>query len=456
MTLGSRNQSAMSQKRRYSLVGTGGRAVLFVDALADTRQDHCCLVSMCDMSQVRMDYYNQYLEDSHKHASVPTFKPDRFKEMVETTRPDIVIVCTTDVMHHEYIIRAMDAGCDVICEKPMTVDAAKVQAIHDAIQRTGKSLRVTFNLRYWPLAIKVRELLVQGTIGRPMAVDFSYVLDTSHGADYFRRWHREKDKSGGLLVHKSTHHFDLVNWWIDGQPRSVYALGDLKFYGKSNAQSRGEHYDYDRYTDEAKAQNDPFSMPLDGKDSRGFSGTVLRSLYRDAEAETGYIRDRNVFGEGITIEDTMAVMVRYDNGVVLNYSLVTYSSWEGFRLAITGDKGRLEVYVKYGSHIIAGQSRDESAKAQGDQYQERLEVFPMFGHPYKVDVPKAEGSHFGCDAIMTDQLFSQDAVPDPLNCAASEADATASVMVGVCANESMRTGLPVNCLELLGRIPPAE
>ena len=236
----------------------------------------------------------------------------------------------------------------------------------------------------------------------------------------------------------------------------VYALGDLKFYGKSNAQSRGEHYDYDRYTDEAKAQDDPFSMPLDGTDSRGFSGGVLRSLYRDAEAETGYIRDRNVFGEGITIEDTMAVMVRYDNGVVLNYSLVTYSSWEGFRLAITGDKGRLEVYVKYGSHFTAGKNRDESTEAQGEEYQERLEVFPMFGHPYQVDVPKAEGSHFGGDAIMADQLFLQDTVPDPLNRAASEADATASVMIGACANESMQTGLPVNCRELLERIPPAE
>jgi predicted dehydrogenase len=437
----------MSQKRRYSLVGTGGRAVMFVDALADVHREHCCLASMCDMSQVRMDYYNRYLGDKHNHVSVPTFKPERFEEMIETSRPDVVIVCTTDVTHHEYILRAMDAGCDVICEKPMTVDAAKLQSIHDAMQRTGKSLRITFNLRYWPLASKVRELIVQGEIGRPMAVDFSYVMDTSHGADYFRRWHREKDKSGGLLVHKATHHFDLVNWWVNGRPRTVYAVGDLKFYGKSNAQSRGEHYDYDRYTDEARAQGDPFSMPLDGEDTRDFSGNALRSLYRDAEAETGYVRDRNVFGEGISIEDTMAVMARYDNGVVMNYSLVAYCPWEGFRLAITGDKGRLEIYVKYSSHIITGQSLEESAVRQ----EERLQVFPMFGHPYPVDVPKAEGGHGGGDSIMLDQLFSQDTVVDPLNRAASEADGAASVMVGVCANESMRTGLPVDCGELLER-----
>jgi predicted dehydrogenase len=138
----------MNQKQHYSLVGTGGRARLYVDALADPQREHCRLVSMCDMSQVRMDYYNRHLQEKHQHARVPAFKASRFEEMIETTRPDTVIVCTTDVMHHEYIIRAMDSGCDVISEKPMTVDAAKVQAIRGAIRRTGKSLRVTFNLRY--------------------------------------------------------------------------------------------------------------------------------------------------------------------------------------------------------------------------------------------------------------------------------------------------------------------
>ena len=47
---------------------------------------------------------------------------------------------------------------------------------------------------------------------------FEWALDTVHGADYFRRWHREKKNSGGLLVHKSSHHFDLVNWWLGDVP----------------------------------------------------------------------------------------------------------------------------------------------------------------------------------------------------------------------------------------------
>ena len=232
----------------------------------------------------------------------------------------------------------MQLGCDVICEKPMTTDAGKARAIFDAIESTGRSLRVTFNYRYAPANSKLRQLLAAGTIGRPLHVDFSWLLDTSHGADYFRRWHREKHNSGGLLVHKATHHFDLVNWWLASRPQQVFALGNLMFYGAANAAARGEYYSYARYTGEEAARDDPFALFLD-------QDPGLRGLYLDAEAETGYLRDRNVFGDPITIEDTLCVTARYRNAALLSYSLVAYAPWEGYRVAITGTRGRLELEV---------------------------------------------------------------------------------------------------------------
>src|SRR5690606_15388009 len=158
-------------------------------------------------SQVRMAWYNQHLADTYGAAPVPTYHADDFDRMVAETKPDTIIVTSMDSTHHKYIIRAMELGCDAISEKPMTIDDEKARAIFDAIERTGRSLRVAFDCRYAPISTKVRELLMQGVVGRPLHVNFQWVLDTFHGADYFRRWHREKDKSGGLLVHKATHHF---------------------------------------------------------------------------------------------------------------------------------------------------------------------------------------------------------------------------------------------------------
>src|SRR5262249_37751103 len=286
----------------------------------------------------RMEWHNCRLRERFQALPVPMFQADEFVRMLAEQKPDFVIVCSVDSTHHTYVIGALEHGCDVICEKPLTTDAEKLGAIFATGERTKRSLRVTFNFRYAPVVTKVRELMMQGVVGQPLAVDFSWVLDTSHGADYFRRWHREKDKSGGLLVHKSTHHFDLANWWVDSYPKSVYAQGDLMFYGKKAAEGRGEKYAYDRYTRHPEAKNDPFAVFLDEQKyvDPQLSVPSLKGLYLNAEKETGYLRDRNCFGEGITIEDAMALTVRYRNGAIMSYSLVAFSPWEGYQIAITG------------------------------------------------------------------------------------------------------------------------
>ncbi|MBI5960422.1 MAG: Gfo/Idh/MocA family oxidoreductase, partial [Chloroflexi bacterium] len=405
-------------KKRYVLVGTGSRAAMFVRALATTYRESAALVGLCDLNQTRMDWYNRWLAGELNHDPCPTYRADQFDQMISETRPDIVIVTTIDATHHFYIIRAMELGCDVITEKPMTTDAEKTRSIFDTIQRTGRSLRVSFNYRYAPAYTKLREVVMQGTIGRPLSVDFSWMLDTRHGADYFRRWHREKRNSGGLFVHKATHHFDLVNWWIDSYPKEVFALGDLMFYGRQNAEARGETYPYARYTGEAAALHDPFALFLDQDEK-------LRDLYLKAEAEDGYIRDRNVFGEPITIEDTMAVTARYQNGVILSYCLIAYSPWEGLRVAINGTKGRAELEVLESTAWLKGQgngTEHDIAASKGAFKRSQIRVYPMFGTGYEVEIPATEGGHGGADPVLLEQLFSLTPPPDPFHRAASHID----------------------------------
>ena len=315
-------------RTRYAIVGTGGRAIMYADAIAGQYADSNELAALRDRSPTRLRFHTDRLRETHGLGAVPTYAPQEFDALVAEQRPDQVIVTTTDAIHHTYVIRAMELGCDVICEKPLTTTLDSAQAIADTVRCTGRSLRVTFNYRYAAAYTKLRELVASGAVGTPMLVDLAWLLDTSHGADYFRRWHRERDQSGGLLVHKASHHFDLVNWWTGARPTHVAAMGGLRFYGRDNAASRGEHYDYDRYTDEPQAADDPFALSLRAH-------PALAALYLDAEADDGYRRDRNVFGDGISIEDTVALTARYDSGAVLSYSLVAYAPWEGLRVSIT-------------------------------------------------------------------------------------------------------------------------
>lgn len=384
-----------------------------------------------------MDYANRLLEEKYKYQAVPTYKAHEFDRMIEETKPDTVIVTSIDRTHHRYIIRAMELGCDVISEKPMTVDEEKCQEILEAIERTGKKLRVTFNYRYAPHNTKIRELIMDGAIGEVLSVNFEWLLNTQHGADYFRRWHRDKRNSGGLLVHKSTHHFDLMNFWLGSRPDTVYAMGDLRFYGRENAEKRGVTEFYQRAHGSSAAENDPFALHL--KDNE-----QLKQMYLDTEHEDGYLRDQSVFGDNISIEDTMAVMVKYKNKTIMNYSLNAYLPWEGFIVVFNGTKGRMEVKVVEQSYVNAGGNKED----EGALKDKRITVFPHFAAPYEVEIEEGVGGHGGGDPVMLRDIFERP-LEDRFNRAASHVDGALSIMTGIAANRSIATGLPVKVDQLI-------
>ncbi|MDO3408774.1 Gfo/Idh/MocA family oxidoreductase [Saccharibacillus sp. CPCC 101409] len=424
-------------KKRYVQVGIGGRAQFFYEAVAGTYGETSELAGFCDTNQVRMDYANKRLEEKFGHAPVPTYKSERFDEMIAEQKPDVVIVTSIDRTHHRYIVRALELGCDVITEKPMTVDTEKCREIYDAVKRTGRKVRVTFNYRYAPHHTKARELIASGVIGDVHSIHFEWLLNTQHGADYFRRWHRDKRNSGGLLVHKSTHHFDLVNFWIGSEPETVFAFGDLMFYGKENAEKRGETNFYQRATGSPAAEGDPFALRLDDNDN-------LKAMYLDAEREDGYQRDQSVFGDGISIEDTMGVIVRYRSKAILTYSLNAYMPWEGYRIAFNGSKGRIEMSIVEQSYVNAGGDRAKEGALQG----KKIVVYPMFGEPYEAEVVEGEGGHGGGDPVLLNDLFGEPA-EDIYHRAADHRDGARSILTGIAANQAIRTGLPVRIKDLL-------
>ncbi len=344
--------------------------------------------------------------------------------MIAEQQPDTVIVTVPDSLHHEYIVRSLRAGCDVMTEKPMTIDLGKLKAVLDAQRSTGRNVTVTFNYRYTPARTQIKDLLMSGTIGEIQAVDFRWHLDRVHGADYFRRWHRYKDKSGGLLVHKSTHHFDLMNWWTASTPKAVTANGKRAFYTPQMAAELG------------LAERGPrcHGCPVFSKcdyrlDIEADEG--LNELYLEAEADDGYLRDRCVFDADITIEDTMQVEVLYANGVLLNYTLCAYSPWEGLEIIFQGTKGELrhrhiEVHGVFGgTRAHADDATTTTLHLAGDR-------------PRDIPVWTGKGDHGGADPVMLGYLFDAAGMePDRYNRASSHREGAWSILTGIAANMSI-------------------
>lgn len=418
------------QRKRYAQVGLGSRSELYWQAITGQYRDSAELVGVCDINPGRVELCRHKLA-KRGYGLIPGYTADKFDQMLAEQKPDAVIVTTVDCFHDEYICRAMNAGCDVITEKPLTINAEKCQRIIDTVQRSGRKLRVTFNYRCAPPRSQVKELLGQGVIGRILAVDFEWNLDLRHGADYYRRWHRNKVNSGGLLVHKATHHFDLVNWWICSRPETVSAWGQRVFYRPQTPETLGLTRRTERcHTCPHRPDGScMFTLDLAAKPS-------LKSLYLEQEKYDGYYRDRCVFSPEIDIEDAMTVMVRYTNGVQMSYSLTSFVPWEGYRITFTGERGRLEHQIVETSYM----SGEGTVPGETVGEQSFIRIFPQFSAPYSVPLQTARGGHGGGDSAMLEDIFAPNSPPDPLGRAAGLAEGAWSVLTGIAANISIAGG----------------
>ncbi|RKD86374.1 Gfo/Idh/MocA family protein [Mangrovibacterium diazotrophicum] len=423
-------------KKRLALIGTGYRGTMFWGKSIIARyKDLVEFVALCDINIGRLETAKKYLGIN---CSVFT----DFDEMVATAKPDMIIITTVDSTHHEFIIKGLEYGLEVVTEKPLTTDEDSCQAILDAEKRTGNKVIVGFNYRYGPHPTKIKELLTLNTVGKITSVDFHWYLNTYHGASYFRRWNGEKDKSGTLLVHKSTHHFDLINWLLDSDPVEVFAYGSLEHYGRNNS-FRGSNCRNCAYVSKCKFYWDINEDP------------VAVDLYAKNEKYDGYIRDNCLWREEIDIYDKMAVQIKYANNVQVSYSLTTYSPYEGWRMALNGTDGRIDSWKdipwRTQEQINQGNLHDQEMK-QGekdleDQYDEVMVMKNWEGYQqYKIT--KAGGGHGGGDERLLDKIFLDPNAADPFKHSAGSRDGAMSILIGIAARKSIEEKRPVRIDEL--------
>lgn len=423
-------------KKKVAMVGTGVRGIGFWGKrVVDNYSDIIQFVGLSDLNPGRLEFAKK-----HMGVNCPVFTD--FDQMMKETKPELVIVTTMDSTHHEFIIKAMEYGADVISEKPMTTDEVKCQAILDAERRTGKKCTIGFNYRYGTLFSAIKEQLVKKPAGEITSVDFNWYLNVYHGASYFRRWHGERDKGGTLWVHKATHHFDLLNWFIDSDPVKVTAYGALEHYGRNNA-FRGANCRNCAYTDKCDYYWDITKSSHD------------MDLYVKNEKYDGYIRDNCLWRKEVDIYDKMSAQIIYANGVTVNYSLTTYSPYEGWRIAFNGKDGRLESWedIPWRRQEKVNQAQLHAAemnqKADDDVRYDEIFLMKNFASDYEImRVEAAKGGHGGGDSRLQDKIFRDPGMADPYRHSAGTRDGAMSCLIGIAARKSIEEQRPVNIEEL--------
>ncbi|MCL7748254.1 Gfo/Idh/MocA family protein [Halalkalibacter alkaliphilus] len=376
--------------KRIVVCGLSNRAMqMFIKPILTKFSQENEIVGLLDQDERRGDLiYERFPE----LRDVPYYSPEAFSEMISKTRPTTVIVTSRDDTHVDYILQGLKYDLDIICEKPMVITSQDARRVMEAEESSKGKVTVAFNYRYNPFHRKIKEIILEGKIGKITSIDLNWYIDTYHGSSYFKRWNRMRKHSGGLSVHKSTHHFDLVNWWIDQKPVEVFAYGDLHYYGKHGEENPSQIDNRYCGTCTEKLLCNYYSRWNNRTNSE-----VVKDDHVKAEVEqnyTNYRPDACIFDHEIEIEDTYVATVKYNQGALLSYSINFSLPYEGYRLAINGTKGRIET-----------QEFHELSRIPFPVPEQTIDYFPLFGSKEIIHVVQNEGGHGGGDPLIQEDLF---------------------------------------------------
>jgi len=417
-------------KKRYAVCGVSGRAIGMYIKPMMRNFAHCAeFVGMLDIDPLRFKVCKEMVPEA---KDVPEYLAADYDKMIAEQKPDAVFVISMDCTHVEYIVRTLEKDIDVICEKPMTTNTADALRVMEAEKKSKGKVICTFNYRYSPIHTKLREMILDGKSGKVTHVDLNWYIDIHHGSSYFNRWNRMRENSGSLSIHKSSHHFDLVNWWIDGVPEKVHAFGALNHYGPNGPFNPSKK-------DGRSCENCPEYMQCKYKarwatrNSRMYVQDDHLNSFDRAKQFTTYNPFMCIFDSAINIHDTFVVNVKYKNGALLNYSANFSTPFEGYRLAINGTHGRLESLEFQG----AGGRALPDLYEGGDQW---IDYYPIFGGRERINVIKNEGGHGGGDPLILEDIFLGEDPARKFDILAKSVDGLRAISIGDAVYNSIMDG----------------
>lgn len=271
---------------------------------------------------------------------------------------DCALVCTQDHMHFEPVIMALKKGYHVLCEKPMSPDAAEIVKMGSMAEKYGKILSICHVLRYSPFFVKLKELLDAKRIGRLMSIQQIEEVGYWHHVHSFVRgnW-RNAEQSSPMILQKCCHDMDILLWLVQSHCLNISSFGKLTFFKEENAPEGApercldgcEHRDVcpyyapGFYLEHPKAEADRLVYAVTGDIRRE---TVIQAL---KEGPYG----RCVFHCDNDVVDHQVVNLEFENEVNVSFVMSAFTkdcvrkiNLMGSTGQITGnmDEGRIELY----------------------------------------------------------------------------------------------------------------
>lgn len=217
------SESSSDATLKVAIIGTGA---IFRNHLEAYRAlDSVEIVAVCDVNA------ELAARTAQEHGIPQSFSS--VTELLASVQLDVVSVCTPHPTHEAVVSEVAKAGVHVLCEKPLAISVESSQRMVDVCHEHGVKLGVLFQRRFWPAALRIKELVEDGTIGQAILGHVSVMLhrDTSYYSATPWRGSWETD-GGGVLMTQGIHYIDLLLWM----------MGDVtEVHGNINTFVHGEH-----------------------------------------------------------------------------------------------------------------------------------------------------------------------------------------------------------------------
>lgn len=320
-----------------TIVGASMRSQMLLEFLKK-RKDVAFLAGIYDVVPQRGQYL---LRQYGLQEEVPVHQS--LEEAIDNPNSEALFVATPDGEHAESVIRGLQAGKHIYCEKPLDITLEACDAIIQAARQSEAVFYVGMNLRHSPVYETVHNTIASGEIGKVLTIEAcEYYYG---GRTYFRRWNRLRSRGGGLWITKACHDFDLLNWMAGGNPTSVSATSSLSWY-KPKPQAT------------LHCRNCPLKNECPDCYDIHNPGVHIPQIWDDlaaiTEEVTGQKRDLCLYNSDKDTFDNGVAIVEYDNDVRATYvcNVVAPNQEIKRRMTVLGSDGALDADLAKGEVIV--------------------------------------------------------------------------------------------------------
>ncbi len=348
-------------------------------------------------------------------------------EFFSCRRADVLIIATQDRDHGWMLIKGLELGYDILCEKPLTSDKEECEAMLRAQKRFGGKVIVCHVLRYAPAFLKAAELLASGEAGKLVCIESIEQVGYSHQAHSFVRgnWRRE-DETSPMIIAKCCHDLDLLQFYASSRCESVSSTGSLTYFRLENApEGSADRCDDCKYADTCAYSTKRIYTDTVAAGHPSWMSYVLTeerplTVENISRAVSGSPYGRCVFRCDNDVVDHQQTVMTFENGVTAT-------------LTMTG-------FVKSGGRIMTFHCTEGEIRLNEEEGYVSLRIFGGKTDTWKISELRVSnaGGHGGGDYGLISTLY--DAITGDGDPRTSLAASVESHLMGICAEESRKAG----------------